>query len=319
MSRVLIPLSIHPSGEKYLAERGYEIISKTADDEDSLIELISGADAAIIKGTRITESVLRAGLPRLKIIARHGIGCDNVDVEAAARLGIWVTVTPNASVHAVAEHAAALMLALAKHIVPGDRCTKAGRWLKFRSDYMGTELIGSTLGLIGVGRIGTLVAKIAANGFGMRVVAFDPYVESQTVDPCITLLTSEKEVLGQSDFVSLHLPLLESTREKVNSQFLSDMKTDACLINTSRGEVVCEQHLADALKSGKIRGAALDVFRQEPLGEDNLFRDLDNVILSPHFATITSATQRRLAMHSAVCVDEVLSGKTPSWPVNRPV
>lgn len=315
--RVLIPIPVNAPAEEYLTAHGYEVISGTPTDAAWLKEHIGEYDAAVIRGTHITADILEAGLPRLKLIARHGIGCDNVDVAAATRLGIQVTFTPAASTNAVAEHTMALILALAKEVIPGDRMTKAGQWAAFRRDYEGVELMSSTLGLIGVGRIGTNVAKAAAYGFGMKVVAYDPYADPRRTDPCIELLDSREAVLEQADFVSVHMPLTEETRGSIGQAFLSRMKNGAFLINTSRGEIVNEPELAAALRRHEIRGAALDVYCTEPLPADNLFRELDNVICSAHFATITGATLDRLALHSAVSVDEVLSGMEISWPVNH--
>ena len=315
--RVLIPIPVNAPAEDYLTAHGYEVVSGTPTDAAWLKEHIGEYDAAVIRGTHITADILEAGLPRLKLIARHGIGCDNVDVAAATRLGIQVTFTPAASTNAVAEHTMALILALAKEVIPGDRMTKAGQWAAFRRDYEGVELMSSTLGLIGVGRIGTNVAKAAAYGFGMKVVAYDPYADPRKTDPCIELLDSREAVLEQADFVSVHMPLTEETRGSIDQAFLSRMKKSAFLINTSRGEIVNEPELAAALRRHEIRGAALDVYCTEPLPADNLFRELDNVICSAHFATITGATLDRLALHSAVSVDEVLSGMEISWPVNH--
>lgn len=315
--RVLIPIPVNAPAEEYLTAHGYEVVSGTPTDAAWLKEHIGEYDAAVIRGTHITADILEAGLPRLKLIARHGIGCDNVDVAAATRLGIQVTFTPAASTNAVAEHTMALLLALAKEVIPGSRMTKAGQWAAFRRDYEGVELMSSTLGLIGVGRIGTNVAKAAAYGFGMKVVAYDPYADPRKTDPCIELLDSREAVLEQADFVSVHMPLTEETRGSIGRSFLSRMKKGAFLINTSRGEIVNEPELAAALRRHEIRGAALDVYCTEPLPADNLFRELDNVICSAHFATITGATLDRLALHSAVSVDEVLSGMEISWPVNH--
>lgn len=314
---VLIPIPVNAPAEEYLTAHGYEVVSGTPTDAAWLKEHIGEYDAAVIRGTHITADILEAGLPRLKLIARHGIGCDNVDVAAATRLGIQVTFTPAASTNAVAEHTMALILALAKEVIPGDRMTKAGQWATFRRDYEGVELMSSTLGLIGVGRIGTNVAKAAAYGFGMKVIAYDPYADPRKTDPCIELLDSREAVLEQADFVSVHMPLTEETRGSIGRSFLSRMKKGAFLINTSRGEIVNEPELAAALRRHEIRGAALDVYCTEPLPADNLFRELDNVICSAHFATITGATLDRLALHSAVSVDEVLSGMEISWPVNH--
>ena len=315
--RVLIPIPVNAPAEEYLTAHGYEVVSGTPTDAAWLKEHIGEYDAAVIRGTHITADILEAGFPRLKLIARHGIGCDNVDVAAATRLGIQVTFTPAASTNAVAEHTMALILALAKEVIPGDRMTKAGQWAAFRRDYEGVELMSSTLGLIGVGRIGTNVAKAAAYGFGMKVIAYDPYADPRKTDPCIELLDSREAVLEQADFVSVHMPLTEETRGSIDQAFLSRMKKGAFLINTSRGEIVNEPELAAARRRHEIRGAALDVYCTEPLPADNLFRELDNVICSAHFATITGATLDRLALHSAVSVDEVLSGMEISWPVNH--
>lgn len=315
--RVLIPIPVADPCTEYLEERGYEVVSGTPTDEQWLIDHIGEYDAAVIRGTVITRAILEAGKPRLKLICRHGIGCDNVDVKAATEFGIQVTFTPMASIQAVAEHTVGMMLALAKELFAGDRMVKAGRWPEFRKNYMGVELMSSTLGLIGVGRIGTCVAKAAANGFGMKVIAYDPYAKPEKTDPCIQLMASRDEVLSQADFVSVHMPLTEETRGCINKDFIGKMKRTAFLINTSRGEIANEPELAAALKKREIRGAALDVFCNEPLPEDNLFKDIDNVICSAHFATITGATQQRLALHSGISVDEVLSGKPISWPVNH--
>lgn len=315
--RVLIPIPVNHPAEDYLVEHGYEVVSGTPTDEAWLKEHIGEFDAAIIRGTRITADILRAGKPRLKLIARHGIGVDNVDIAAATELGIQVTFTPAASINAVAEHTMALILALSKIIIVGSEMTKAGKWKEFRRNYEGVELMSSTLGLIGVGRIGGNVAKAASYGFGMNVVAYDPYANPQTIDPCIHLLDSREDVLKHADFVSVHMPLTESTRNSIGKEFFSNMKEGSFFVNTSRGEIVDEQALADAVKNGKIRGAALDVFYEEPLPANNLFKDLDNVICSAHFATITGATLDRLALHSAISVDEVLTGRGISWPVNR--
>ncbi len=315
--RVLIPIPVAQPAEDYLLAHGYEVVSGTPADETWLIKHIGEYDAAIIRGTRITEAILSAGKPRLKLIVRHGIGVDNVDVKAATKLGIQVTFTPTASMNAVAEHTMALIMALAKVLCVGDRMTKAGQWDEFRRNNLGVELKDSTLSLIGVGRIGTLVAKAAANGFGMRVIAYDPYVDPEKVDPCIKLFDRREEVVGQGDFVSIHLNLNEETKKSIDRAFFAAMKDTAFFINTSRGEIVCEEDLVEALRSKKIRGAALDVFCTEPLPADNPFKDFDNVICSAHFATVNSSTRDRLALQSAISVDEVLSGREISWPVNH--
>lgn len=316
--RVLIPLPIHASGVNYLKEHGYTVEMGTKTDSESMKRLIKDADAAIIKGTVIDEEILQAGVPRLKVIARHGIGVDNVDVAAAEKLGIWMTITPKASIRSVAEHTIGLMLSIAKHMRQGDMYMREGRWLDFRKNFIGVELGKSVLGLIGVGRIGNEVAKIAIDGFGMRVLAYDPYARPESIYHRVTVAGSLDEVLSKSDFVSLHFPLTKNNYESINRDFFGKMNPNAFLINTARGELIKDEDLVWALENGIIRGAALDVFHNEPIGSDHPFCKLSNVLLSPHFATITETTQEQLAIDSAISVHEVLSGMKPSWPVNEP-
>ena len=315
---VLIPEKIHEAGISYLRERGYRVMVDTGADHASLLARIQEADAAIIRGAVIDREILQAGAPRLKVVARHGIGWDNVDVQTADRLGIYVTFTPQASIHAVAEHAVALLLAMAKHLKSADQSVREGRWLEFKQHCIGKELRDCVLGLIGVGRIGREVADIAAGGFGMKVLAFDPFANLSQLPSHITLLPSREAVLQQSDFVSLHLPLTEDTRRTVDSTFFLQMKEGAILINTSRGEIVDQDALLSAVRSGQVGGAALDVMDPEPLPKDHPLGKEPRLLLTPHYATLTETTQIRLAVDAARCVHAVLSGEVPPWSVNHP-
>lgn len=316
--KVLIPEGIHQAGVAWLEERGYEVVSRTGADHDSLMREIMDSDAAIIRGAVIDEAILKQGAPRLKVIARHGIGYDNVDIAAAEKLGIYVTFTPQASIRTVAEHTIALIMAKAKHLKESDAYVRAGKWGEFKCCYVGTELGDSILGLIGLGRIGNEVAKIAALGFGMQVVAFDPYARKENLPEYVQLCATREEVLTQADFVSLHFPLTEQTEGSVNQAFFAAMKPSAVLINTSRGEVVDQKALTEALEKGIISGAALDVMVPEPLPANHPLSEVPNLLLTPHYATITATAQQRLAVDSARCVHAVLSGNTPLWPVNHP-
>ncbi|PIR19715.1 MAG: phosphoglycerate dehydrogenase, partial [Elusimicrobia bacterium CG11_big_fil_rev_8_21_14_0_20_64_6] len=234
-----------------------------------------------------------------RLIGRAGVGVDNIDLPAATRRGIAVVNAPAANTLAAAEHAVALMLALARHVPKADASTQAGKWE--RGKFMGVELFGKTLGVVGLGRIGREVAK-RAQSFGMKIVGFDPFVtDAQAreigIEPLAFL-----DVLSQSDFVTLHVPGGEKTNGMVNAAALAKAKKGLRLINCARGELIEDQALAEALKSGRVAGAALDVFHAEPLPADNPLRGCPNLILTPHLGASTKEAQSRVATELATAV-----------------
>lgn len=312
--KVFIPQPIAEDGKTFLRERGYEIALGSGVAEDDLIRVGEDCDAILGRTAKITARVLEA-CPRLKVVARHGVGFENVDIEKAAELGIWVTNTPEALTATVAEHAIGLLLAVSKHIAWGDRETRRGNFVA-RDRMQGLDIAGKTLGLVGIGRIGSAVAKRATAGLEMKVLAYDPFVKAAPEG--IKLVGSLDELLEAADFVSLHLPSTPKTRGIISKDAFERMKRGAYLINTARGEIVDEDALVEALKTRTIAGAALDVLRDEPPAADNPLFALDNVVLTPHNAALTSECLVRLATHAARSIDEVLTGKNPSWPVNRP-
>jgi phosphoglycerate dehydrogenase-like enzyme len=260
-------------------------------DEDEMVGLVRGCEGLIVGVDPVTARVLEAG--RLRVVVKYGSGMDNIDVAAAERLGVRVSSTPGANARSVAELAVALLLALARNVATHDRGVRQGSWKRVT----GIELAGKRLGIVGYGAIGREVAEIARRGLGMDVVAHDPFVEEAGVP-----LRSLGEVLATSDAVSLHLPLTDETRGVIGEGELAAMKPTAFLINTARGGLVDEAALAEALRSGRLAGAALDGFEAEPLGASPL-RELDNVVFSPHAGAATREAVLRTASRA---VDQLL-------------
>ena len=264
----------------------------------------------VIAGVDRFDSEVIAAAPRLRVIARHGSGTDAVDLGAARRRGVVVTNTPGANAAAVAELAIGLMLALARRIPESDRRVRAGEY----GALPGVQLAGRTVGLIGLGRVGGEVARRAA-ALGCRVVAYDPAVAAEQARRLEADLAEREEVVAQADFLSLHVPLSDATRDMVDAAFLGRMKPGAFLINTARGELVVEKDLVGALESGRLAGAALDATREEPPAPDNPLLARDDVILTPHTG---AATEEAGAAMGRAALDDllaVLDGGTPRNPV----
>ncbi len=269
--------------------------------------MIPGYDALIVRNqTKVNASLLAQAMV-LRIIGRAGAGYDNIDVPAATQEGVVVAFSPEENAVSVAEHVFALLLSLARKIPGADKSTKGGGWE--RKKYHGFELLGKTLGILGLGKIGFRVA-LRAKAFGMRILAYDAYLSSTSLHATESgaVLTPFDQVLSEADFLTVHLPLTPETRGMLNRDALRKMKKTAFLINTSRGEVLAEADLAEALKQGEISGAALDVREKEPPGENPLHA-LDNVILTPHTAGLTYEAQEKVVDAVAEDVDRVLTGQ----------
>jgi len=268
-------------------------------------DLIKGCDG-YIAGLDAIDRLAVSAADRLKVIARYGVGVDNVDLNAAQEKGILVTNTPGANSVSVAELTIALILALARNIVEASIATRSGGWPRMN----GLSLEGKCVGLVGFGAIGQQVARRLA-GFDCRLLAYDPYPNRDYAAQLGVELVGLEDLLHQSDFLSLHLPLMPDTREIVNAGFLSQMKPGAALINTSRGELIREADLLEAVKSGRLRGAALDVFAKEPPGADHPLLGVPQILVTPHCASHTdgaTAKMGRMAMEECLCV---LRGQTP--------
>ena len=282
-----------------------------------LAPALADADALLCMLTDpITDAILAAG-PSLRIVANCAVGFDNVDVAAATARGIWVVNTPNVLTEASADFAWALMLAAARRIVEGDTVVRSGRFQGFRLGLLlGAPVAGQTLGIVGLGRIGQAVAR-RARGFDMRVL----YAQRHRADAARENELRARhvplaELLSESDFVSLHVPLTGATRHLIDAAALARMKPSAILVNTARGPVVDEAALASALESGHLAAAALDVFEREPDIDDRL-RRLDRVLLTPHAASATEPTRAAMARALAEDILRVLSGQLPNNPLNQ--
>ncbi|MGA3212781.1 MAG: phosphoglycerate dehydrogenase, partial [Terriglobales bacterium] len=281
---------------------------------DGLMRHLQDADALIVRSAVEVNDALLAGAEKLRVIGRAGVGVDNVDLDAATRKGIAVMNTPGANAVAVTEHTLGMMIALARHLPRADRLMRAGKWEK--KSLQGAELSGKTLGIIGLGRIGTEVAR-RAQAFKMTVVAFDPYVSPMVCEDLGVRLASLNEVLAEADYLTLHLGLSPETAGIINTGSIVRMKRGVRLVNCARGELVDEAALADALKSGHVAGAALDVFQHEPPHGSPLTA-LENVISTPHIAGSTYEAQEAVGVQIAQQVIEYLTKGIFQNAVNVP-
>lgn len=307
----LIVQPIHSAGIQRLQDQGLQPVT------DGVAVDPSHVVAVITRNAGFSAARMEA-LPCLRVIAVHGVGYDPVDVEAATRSGIAITNTPGANERSVAEQAIALLFALAKQVVGADAAVRAGDFgFKYSADLV--ELAGLTMGLAGFGPIGQQTAALG-RALGMRVVACSRYQPDAVFERLgVDRLPTLEAVLRASDAVSLHMPANDATRNAIGRTQLALMKPTAFLINTGRGDTVDEEALVNALKTGKIRGAGLDVFRCEPLTADHPLRSLKNVVLSPHVAGSTEASLQRTAVAAADCALSVLAGQRPDTLVNASV
>ena len=312
--KVLVTDKLADEAIEMLKNNGFEVKYEEL-DHDGLLKEIADYDALIVRSrTKVTADIIEKGASgKLKVIGRAGIGVDNIDVKKATELGIKVVNAPTGSTISVAELAIAHMLALARFIPKADSSMKRGEWLK--KQLKGIELHGKTLGLIGSGRIAQHVAKIA-KGLGMNVLVYSPHCTDEKAEKMGARRATLEEVLRESDFVSLHIPKTEETYHLIDKEKLSLMKPTAYLINCARGGVVDEDALYEFLKEGKIAGAAIDVFEEEPPKGSKLL-ELDNVVLTPHIGANTKEAQIRAGTICAEQVMKVLRGEEPDYWVNR--
>jgi len=312
--QVLVADGLGEEGLARLREAG-EVIVRSGLAEADLAALLPGADALIIRsGTRVSSAAL-GGAPRLRVIARAGVGVDNIDVDAATRRGVLVLNTPESSTIAAAEHTMAMLLALVRRIPQAHAALSAGRWI--REPYTGTELAGKTLGIIGLGKIGSEVARRAV-AFDMRVLAHDPYVTEERARRLGVELGAWEEVLRRSDVLTLHVPLAENTQALIGSNELAAMKPGALLVNCARGGLVDEQALLGALEEGHVGGAALDVFAVEPPPAGSPLLAHPRVVATPHLGASTREAQRSIAVDVADQVLAALRGEPVHGAVNAP-
>ena len=305
-----------------LAEDGLVLLRDRCDvrvtqglKEADLAPLLADVDALIVRSeTKVTASLMDAA-PRLAVVGRAGVGVDNIDVPAATARGIYVVNAPLGNIVAAAEHTIAIALALLRRVADADRSVRAGE--RTRSKFIGRELRGKTLGLVGIGRVGSEVARRAA-AFEMRVIAHDPFATEASARAAGAQLVELADLLATADVISLHTPLTEKTRNLINAETLARMKKSAVLVNCSRGEVVDIAALASALQAGTIGGAALDVFAPEPLAADSPIRGAPHTVLTPHIAGSTSEAQVNVAVDVVQQILVVLDGRPARYAVNAP-
>lgn len=317
MKKVLLPQKIHEDGLKVLNGQ-VEVIIAPDPSQDMVARYIRDVDGVILRTTsRITRDMIISA-PKLKVISRTGVGIDNVDVPTATERGVTVCNLPEFNNVSVAEHTVALILSLAKAINYLDAETRKTNWSSRNCQKM-TQLKGKTLGIVGFGAIGSSVAKIMSNGFGMKVLAYDPYLEKSVRQSDTRRFCSLEQLMSQSDVVSVHLPATPETFGLLDEKLLGLLRPTALLVNTSRGNVVGEEALIALLQSKRIAGAGLDVFAVEPLTEDHPLLKLNNVVLTPHAAALTRECIVGAAVEAAKAVIDVLAGVPPKHIYNPDV
>ncbi len=314
MTRVLVAENIGASGISLLREH-FDVDVGTDWDRDELAQRIGDYEGILIRSATKLDADLIERAPRLRAVGRAGVGVDNVDVSAATKRGIVVANAPQSNVITAAEHTMALLLALARNIPQAHASLISGRWE--RSKFSGTELYEKTLGILGFGRIGQLVAQ-RARGFGMKVIAYDPYVSGERYRELgVEKADSSEDVYAAADFLSLHLPKTPETEGWLDAETLAKCKDGVRILNVARGPLVVDEDLKAALDSGKVAGAALDVFRTEPLTEHPLF-GYPNVIVTPHLGASTAEATDRAGYQAAEQVVAVLTGGVVTSAVNIP-
>lgn len=307
--------NIRPDGLDLLKENGAEVeILQAFSPQETLVEASRDVDGILARAATITKDVLSS--PNLKVVSRHGVGYENVDIEECTRLGIAVTISGDANSQAVSEHAFALLMAAARNLVVANRIVQSNSW--DRDGVVAVELHRKTLGIIGLGRIGSRLSR-QASGFDMEVLVYDPYASDDAIQAAGASRTNLDGLLSRADFISLHVPLTDETRHIIGKAELERMKPTAIIANTARGELIDEQALYDALVNGGIAGAGLDVFEEEPPSENHFLLGLDNVICSPHVAGQTAEALVRTSLASAENVLRVLRGEVPDILVNQEV
>jgi len=291
-----------------------EVDIKTGLKPEELISIIGAYDALIVRSqTQVTAEVIRAG-EKLQVIGRAGVGIDNIDVEEATQRGIIVVNAPTGNTTSAAEHTIALMLALARHIPRANAVLKSGEWR--RSEFMGTEVRNKTLGIIGLGNVGSEVAKLA-RGLQMKLIGYDPFISVEHARNLQVNLVSLEDLLKESDFITLHIPLTPSTKDLIGTKQLVLVKPAVRIINCARGGLIDETALAKAVKERRVAGAAIDVFPKEPTTESILFED-DNIIVTPHLGASTTEAQVMAARDVAEQIVEVFKGGPARYSVNVP-
>ncbi|MCC3409404.1 MAG: phosphoglycerate dehydrogenase [Microcoleus sp. PH2017_10_PVI_O_A] len=315
MPKVLVSDPIDQAGIDILSQVA-QVDVNTGLSAEELVRIIPDYDALMIRsGTQVTKEIIEAG-NLLKIIGRAGVGVDNVDVPAATRKGIVVVNSPEGNTIAAAEHAIAMMLSMSRHIPEANASVKGGKWERNR--FIGVEVYKKTLGIVGLGKIGSHLAA-TAKAMGMKLLAYDPFISTERAEQLGCRLVELELLMRESDYITLHIPKTPETLHLINADVLSKMKPTARIINCARGGIIDEAALAEAIKSGQIAGAALDVYEHEPLEADSPLRNVgQNIVLTPHLGASTAEAQVNVAIDVAEQIRDVLLGLPARSAVNIP-
>jgi len=316
MVKILISDPLSEEGIKILKEiKEFQVDIKTDLKPESLKEIIKDYDALIVRSaTKVNKDVINASV-KLKVIGRAGVGLDNVDLEAATQKGIIVMNTPAGNTTSTAEHTMSMILALSRNIPQANASTKKGEWK--RSKFMGVELYNKILGIVGLGRIGSEVAKRCLS-FGMKILAYDPFLSREVAERLGIEIVELKDLFERSDYITVHTPLTDETKHMISAEEFALMKKGVRIINCARGGIIDETALINAIKEGKIAGAALDVFEQEPLPAESELLKLDNVVVTCHLGASTEEAQVNVAVEIAECVRDYLLGRGIRNAANYP-
>jgi len=312
MKKVLLSKAINPAGMEVLEGKVDPIILPNSNIE-TIKKIVEDVEGIILRtNIRVTREIIDAA-PNLKVISRTGVGVDNVDVTTATKRGILVSNTPGVNSNSVAEQTLALLLGLAKQLKTMDKALCEENW-KIRNAGKAVDVEGKTLGLIGVGRIGSLVAYKCRLAFNMKIIAYDPYLKQAEG---IELYPNINQVFREADFISIHVPYMEQTHHLVNAKLLNLMKPEAYFINTARGPLVDEKALIRVLEKGSIAGAGLDVFEKEPPSTDNPLLRFNNVIVTPHSSALSRECVIKVHITAAQAVVDFLEGRQPKYIYNK--
>jgi len=312
---VVVTEPIHPAGVELLEENGVNVVQlPPGSDEDALRREAPRADALITRGGIKVTRAFMGSAPRLKAVGVHGIGCDHVDLEAARDLGKVVLNTPYALTESVAEMAIALMLALTRRVVSADKAVRVGEWNRKYGDLRGVEIMGKTVGIVGLGKIGTAIAR-RLEPFGVELIYHSRTRKEEVEAETGIVKVGFEELLGRSDIISLSLPYSPETHHMISGGEIAAMRDGVYIVNTARGRIVDQAALVEALKAGKVAGVALDVFEAEPLDPASPLASMDNVVLTPHLAASSEEAMRRMAVQVAEGVLKALKGEAPDHPV----
>jgi len=315
---ILISAQVSSIGTDFLKKRGYNVRILSEATAETIVKEAKGCDAMLVRGETISGQMMEQ-MDSIKILARHGAGIDRVDVDTATRLGIQITNTPTSNGNAVAEHTAALMLSLARNIPNMNTAVRRGMYKKANSEGCGIELGDAVVGVLGLGNIGLNVASKLSRGFGAKIMGYDPFVSGKSLPEYISYCRDIKDVLKAADFITVHMPLTDSTRCSIGMEEFKLMKPQAYFLNLSRSKIVDEEALYKALRCKVIAGAAIDVFEPEPPDASAPIFQLENVIFTPHIGGATKSSLEQTAVHAAMCIHQALSGEEVSWKVNHPV